>query len=224
MGDTISLALFAEDEAHELMVPPLIDRVAEDLSLGVATAIRSAAGGHGRVLAEATAFLRDVSCGRVPRADLIVVCTDANCVGLAERRREVEAAVAKSNCGSSVVPAIPDPHVERWMLLDGKAFKAVVGKGCPAPDIKCERGRYKRQLKSCVREAGRQPIIGGMEYAKRLVAAMDLDAAARQDVSLGQFISSLRVALRSVGRAIGASKPTQPCRGSGELDDEGAPT
>ena len=35
-----------------------------------------------------------------------------------------------------VVLAVPDPHVERWLLLDGAAFKAAVGHGCDAPDQK----------------------------------------------------------------------------------------
>ena len=41
---------------------------------------------------------------------------------------------------------VPNPHVERWLLLDGAAFKAAVGHGCDAPDQKCDRGRYKERL------------------------------------------------------------------------------
>ena len=57
---------------------------------------------------------------------MIVVATDANCIGLQQRAKEIEASAAIS----PVVLAIPDPHIERWLLLDGAAFKSVFGKGC----------------------------------------------------------------------------------------------
>ena len=72
-----------------------------------------------------------------------------------------------------------------------------VPKGCPAPDKKCERDRYKQQLKACVRDAGRQPVIGGMECAAAIAASMDLSALERQDDSLAQFLSDYRRALAS---------------------------
>ena len=37
----------------------------------------------------------------------------------------------------AIVKAIPEPHIERWLLLDGAASRAAVGKGCQAPDLKC---------------------------------------------------------------------------------------
>ena len=43
-----------------------------------------------------------------------------------------------------VILAPPDPHVERWLLLDGAAYKAVFGKGCDTPDLKCDRNHYKQ--------------------------------------------------------------------------------
>ena len=51
----------------------------------------------------------------------------------------------------SVIYAIPDPHIERWLLLDSAAFKKVLDKGCSAPTQKCERGLYKRLLLQAVR-------------------------------------------------------------------------
>ena len=74
---------------------------------------------------------------------------DANCQGYLKRRQELEPAV--EYCGCKVVYAIPDPHIERWLLLDSAAFKAVLGRGCDAPKQKCERKRYKRLLLDAVR-------------------------------------------------------------------------
>lgn len=91
-----------------------------------------------------------------------------------------------------LVHAVPDPHVERWLLLDGAAFKAVVGHGCKAPDQKCDRGRYKQRLVEAVRDAGVTPILGGLEYAEDIVRRMNMDRAARTDRSLARFVDELR--------------------------------
>ncbi len=95
-----------------------------------------------------------------------------------------------------MVLAVPDPHVERWLLLDGAAFKAVFGQGREAPDRKCSRNRYKDLLIAAIRAAGRTTYLGGIEYAEDIVHRMDLDRAARSDASLRSFIDDLRTAIR----------------------------
>lgn len=95
---------------------------------------RVAVGGHGKVTAELNYYMRDLKRQGRPYPDLIVVATDANCKGLNERTREI---VCRDDPAPMIL-AIPDPHLERWLLLDGAAFKAVFGKGCDAPDQKCD--------------------------------------------------------------------------------------
>ena len=94
------------------------------------------------------------------------------------------------------VLAIPDPHVERWLLLDGAAFKAVFGRGCRAPDRKCDRDRYKRRLVEAIQAAGVEPILGGIEYAEDIIRHLDIDRAARADTSFRRFIDNLRTELQ----------------------------
>jgi hypothetical protein len=84
------------------------------------------------------------------------------------------------------------------MLIDSSAFRQVLGKGCPAPDQKCERDRYKKQLIKAIEEAGKSPIVGGMEYASALVEAMDLDAMAAADPSFGRFVEDTRRSFRTL--------------------------
>ncbi len=64
-----------------------------------------------------------------------------------------------------MVLAVPDPHIERWLLLDGVAFKAVFGRGCDAPDMKCSRDKYKRNLIKSIRNTGVIPNLGKIKYA-----------------------------------------------------------
>ena len=87
--------------------------------------------------------------------------------------------------------AVPDPHIERWLLLDGSAFKTVFGKGCEAPDQKCDRDRYKGLLIQAILATGRLPNLGGIEYAKDIVLQMDIHRASGLDKSFRRFVEDL---------------------------------
>ena len=77
-------------------------------------------------------------------------------------------------------------------MIDSAAFKTVFGLGCDAPDRKCDRDRYKHLLVQAIRKSGIFPSFGGMEYAKDLIVALDLDRAVASDASLGRFVGDLR--------------------------------
>ena len=189
------VALFVEDSAHRQILQPLVRRIADEHRAEVRLDWRNAIGGHSRVVRELESFLRDLSRRGGPWPDLVVVATDANCVGLNDRTREINQHVQGAR--APVVLAIPDPHVERWLLLDGAAFKAAVGQGCSAPDQKCDRSRYKRRLIEAVRDAGVTPILGGLEYAEDIVREMDIDRVAQTDKSLARFVGDLLTTFRS---------------------------
>lgn len=187
------VSLFVEDLAHQRVIGALVQRVANDIGIEVRMAWRSAVGGHPRVLQTFKQYLVDVGRQGPPAPSFIVVATDANCQGYGARSKEIGGAEASIE----IVRAIPDPHVERWLLLDGAAFKKVFGKGCKAPDQKCERDRYKQLLVNAIHASGTMPSLGGLEFVEQLVANMDLDRAAGADVSLRRFLDDLRRALRA---------------------------
>lgn len=181
---------FAEDAGHERFMQPLIQRLSAEYAIGVSVTLCSARGGHGKVLSELEQFIRDLRRSRDSLPDLIIVATDGNCKGYPHRRQELDSVAG--GLGEFVVYAIPDPHIERWLLLDSAAFKEVLGRGCDAPDQKCERDRYKALLRQAVRATGVAPLLGGLEYAEDLVRAMDLERVERADPSLGRLLSGLR--------------------------------
>ena len=186
----IRIAAFGEDFAHREVIGALMERVAADIGIPIRIDWRNARRGHGQVVRELKDYLRDLSRqGDLP--DLVVVATDANCKGLNERSRQLPV----GDCPVTAVLAIPDPHIERWLLLDGAACRAALGQGCDAPDQKCARDRYKQVLIRTVVNAGIQPSLGGIEFAKGIVDAMDLERAARADASLKRFLDDLRTAL-----------------------------
>jgi len=67
----------------------------------------------------------------------------------------------------------------------------LAGKGCSAPDQKCDRDRYKALLASAVRDAGVIPLIGGIEHAEEIIGAMNLQRMRQADKSLGRLLEEL---------------------------------
>lgn len=192
----LEVALFVEDSAHRQVIGALVQRLADERGVAVRLDWRSAVRGHGRVVQEFQRYLDDLRReGGYP--DLIVVATDANCSGLQQRIRDIDA----SGALSPVVPAIPDPHIERWLLLDGAAFKSAFGKGCDAPDHKCDRRRYKHKLSEAVRATGVVPQLGGIEFAEDIVKQMDIERVAWMDPSFRRFVDELCRVFRTVGRS-----------------------
>ena len=183
------IALFVEDFAHQQVVGALVRRLADEYGIDVRLEWRSAVRGHGRVVQELGRYLRDLARGG-GRPDLIIVGTDANCRGLNERVREI----GSPDAPASIVLAVPDPHIERWLLLDGAAFRTVFGRGCDAPDRKCSRDLYKQRLIQAIHAAGITPTLGGIEFAKDIVQHMDVERAMRADRSLERFVGELRSA------------------------------
>jgi hypothetical protein len=184
--------LFAEDDAQEKFVGALIQRMAAEFGLALKLRVRSSRGGFPRVLRELESYA--LVCERRAEAspDVVVVAVDANCKGLKDGCEEVEAR-ASDTLRDRLVVAIADPHIERWFLVDGAAFRSVLGHGCHAPDQKCEKDRYKGLLIRAVRDAGVEPLLGGIEYAEDLAKNIDLKRAAASDQALRRFISALRM-------------------------------
>ena len=182
------IALFVEDDAHQQVIGALVRRIAAERDVSVRLDWRSAVGGYGRVVTELGDYMRDLKRQGSPWPDLIIAATDANCKGLNERVREI----GSSDTPAPMILAIPEPHIERWLLLDGAAFKSVLGTGCNAPDQKCDRGRYKQRLIEAIHAAGTTPLLGGIEYAEDIVREMDIGRASRLDRSFKRFVEDLR--------------------------------
>ena len=187
------ISFFGEDEGHRVFLVPLIKRIASEYDVPVAVREYSVRGGFGKVENELGEYVRDLLRFEEDLPDLVVVATDANCSGFRKRRQKLEEAAERIK--DRVVYAVPDPHIERWMLIDAAAFNAVLGNPCSAPDQKCGRDRYKMLLSQAVRDAGVTPLLGGMEHAEDIVREMDLKHAGKGD-DLRDLLQQLQARFR----------------------------
>lgn len=185
-----NISLFVEDIAHEDFLTALIRRFASEYNVEINIKASSVRGGRGKVITELTQYKQDLQRNREDFPDLIIVGTDSNCKGLAEREREISQVT--SDLTDLVITMIPEPHIERWLLLDSEAFRMVFGKGCPAPDQKCERGRYKNMLLNAIYQATMVSPLDAVERVEELVNAMDIQRMAQNDRSIQRFLNVLQ--------------------------------
>lgn len=190
--------LFVEDDAQEAFLKSLVERLSSEAGVHLTARVRTANGGSGWVLNHLKSYAARWKAGHETLPAGLVVALDANCQGYVKRRDLLDSKAGELK--DFVIHAIPDPHIERWLLLDGEAFKAVIGRGCKAPDEKCEKERYKRLLAEAVFEAGLQPLLGGVEYAAELAARLDVQRACAQDASFNRFIQEMRAWLNGLRR------------------------
>ena len=194
----MKVGLFAEDEGHRGLITGVIRRVATDLRVDVDLIERTAMGGKAQVLRSLRDYVRDLVHGREPFIEILVVALDSDCDAAGKRRDALRAA---DGFAGKIVLAIPEPHVERWFLLDPQAPARALGEGGAAalPDMKCEPNRYKQALRAAFAGMGVDPPAGGVLYGEEIADTMNLELACRH-ADFSAFLGDLRGALRLVRR------------------------
>jgi hypothetical protein len=144
-------------------------------------------------------FLQDARQSDALSADLLVVGSDANCKGFVECRKQIEGEVTDTPY-PALVAAIPDPHVERWFLLDPPALETAAETKLKFPTVKykCEKNRYKTILREILLESGVVPPLGGLEFGPLIAEKMNLYKAGKEDHGFADFIEGVRVWLKQV--------------------------
>jgi hypothetical protein len=189
--------IFAEDLGHGEFLKALVNRLARQEGKVVVPRVRSARGGHGRALDELSLYQRSVQqgVGGMTVPDLLIVAIDTNCLSFNNAKRQVQAKLEAPFDDRTVV-ACPDPHIERWYLADPESFHHVVGVTPKVGRRKCERDRYKSILSKAVLDAGHPPTLGGIEFAREIVEAMDFYRAGKRETSLKHFLDDATAQIR----------------------------
>ena len=194
------VAFFLEDSAQEAIMPPLFRRLAAEAQWAekeLDLQVLSARGGASRSLSAFRSFLKDAQRHGHLNADLLIVGVDANCKGFTVKRDLVLKVAAKSPYGE-VITAIPDPHVERWYLLDLSALGKAAGTpiATTVPAYKCEKNHYKTLLRQAFIGSNIAPPLGGLEYGPLVAEHMDLFAAAKQYHGWADYVEKSRAWLK----------------------------
>ncbi len=206
MAARVRILYFLEDRAQEGLVKALVERVAKEESIVpymLTHDVRSAS--HGcRVVSEFESFIRDMKEMSPADVDLLIVAIDGNCHGYRDRTKDLKRGIPTGHpLFGKIVFAVPDPHIERWYIMDQRAFKLGVGiDRAPAmPAYKCERNHYKQLLHQTLAEADISSLFGGTEYAESIVSKISsLDALFIHNGGFEAFVRGLRDAFRHLQR------------------------
>ncbi|HUV04036.1 MAG TPA: hypothetical protein VMX94_02895 [Armatimonadota bacterium] len=194
----ITVDLFAEDRAHEDFLKAIIGRIAREHNTEPDLHIGSARGGHARAIDELKSYQEaklKVGGGRLP--DILVAAIDANCKPFTKAKKDIAESLLPEFAPNAVI-ACPEPHIERWFMADPASFKQVVGASPTLVRYKCNRDRYKSLLADTVARGGQPPLLGGIEFARELVEAMDLRRVSGTEKSLHAFINAMTARLKSL--------------------------
>ncbi len=183
---------------HEEWLCALVERLARETEKDVQLRVLSARGGHGRAVTEFEIYQRGIIKGlggQLP--NLLIAAIDANCAQFVAAQNSVKKAT-QPLFADRTVQATPDPHIERWFLADLETFHSVVGVTPVVKQHKCERGYYKNVLARAVADAGHPAPLGGIEFAREIVEAMDYYRAGKADNSLKHFLDEITARFKSL--------------------------
>lgn len=201
MHELLRVEFFVEDKAHEELLVPLVKRVANEEQCTLECRVRTARGGHPRAMESFKKYqtLRALGISGTKDSDLLIVAIDGNCSTFSETRKSITEATMSSHL-HRLVTACPDPHIERWYLLDPQSFGEIVGRQPQISPKKCERSYYKHVLATAIAAAGHVLPLGGIELGRELAATMNLYRAGKNDASFRAFVGDLRRGLRQAAR------------------------
>ncbi|MCH8243026.1 MAG: hypothetical protein IH897_10505, partial [Planctomycetes bacterium] len=176
MKRTIALAL--EDRAHETVIRALLARIFSDEGQNLHDWALVVLSNRGGVSLEC-AYDYAKKCRDPGQAcDLLVIASDANCSEFVEKRNEIQKHLEQY--AGRIALALPNPHIERWLLLDPEAFQQGVGipRGIVLPQYKCDKNYYKTELNSLLQSEGIVPQFpGGIEFAPGIIKHLDMPLA-----------------------------------------------
>jgi hypothetical protein len=191
--DKLKVRIFVEDIAQETIIKRIFIRLCEENGLDSnrldVEVPYSKGGGSIKAMSD---YLKDF--GEDNAGDCFVLGSDGNCKGFTKKRNMLEKNVKQSHLLDKTIFAIPDPHIERWYLVDENALSNAVGErvaGNP-PGHKCDKGFYKNLLKSSISKTGVIPMQGGAEFGADVGNLMDFYKAGKQDQGLKYFVESVR--------------------------------
>lgn len=176
-----------------MFIEPFVVRLARTEGVGLRIIVRHSTGGAGSAIAALRQYVVDLQRGRTDYADILVVAIDANSVGVAGRRKQIQRVTG--NYAGTVVMAIPDPHVEAWLLADPRALPLALGEAREI-DVPATATNWKAELSKACSTLGTTAVAGGIEYANAIAGHMRVTVAGQNQPTIATFTSDLQAAIR----------------------------
>jgi hypothetical protein len=203
--DRIKILYFLEDFAQARFIRALVKRVAKEESIPLNKLDHDIRSVRGRVIKEFKIFLKDIAKTGRGELDILIVAKDGNCKGYNEQVKQLEKSIKPNHpIQDKIVYAIPDPHIERWYIIDQKAFKkgVEIEKAPELPQYKCRRDYYKQVLNRVLKESNINSLFDGKEYAEKIVENIEnLEILCTQYADFQSFIKELRRKFKSIDGA-----------------------
>ena len=193
-----TVIFYLEDPAQGAFIPALTERLITEENRDIADySLRVLTSSGGSSIRAYKDFIKKAKRHKNLDANLLIVGSDANCNGFAKRRKQLLEA-AKDMPYPHVITAIPDPHIERWYLLDSQALASAAGVAIQAVPLaaKCDKNHYKNMLKTAFANQNLFPPLGGVEYGSLVARRMDLYASGTIDHALRDFVNQVQSWLR----------------------------
>jgi hypothetical protein len=165
----LKVMLFCKDFGLKEVLTTLLQRFGEEYRLTLEIEERSVTGGHGKAITELQRFIREqLRYKQFLTLPILVLGIDANSQGYQQQVKQLKSLKEISDLKKvapavNIVYAVPDPHVERWLLLDPAAFKIVFGTGYTPTKDQGRKDEYKQQLREALKQMGLKPTMGGLE-------------------------------------------------------------
>lgn len=190
--DKLKVLIFVEDVAQENLIRTLFCRIAEESGLdSVRLDVQVPYSRGGASIKALKDYLNDYPNDTV---DCFVLGSDGNCKGFTKKKQILEKNLQKYGALDRTILAIPDPHIERWYVVDPQALSEAVGSsiGNYSPKHKCDKGHYKKILKEAILSADVEPLQGGAEYGQDIGEVLDLYKSCKEDSGFKFFFEQVK--------------------------------
>ena len=191
--DKLKVLIFVEDVAQENLIRKLFFRIAKESGLDPERLDVSVPYSRGGASIQALKrYLNDYSIES--DVDCFVLGSDGNCNGFTEKKRTLQKNLEKFGALDRTILAIPDPHIERWYVIDPKALSKAVGATIRnnSPKHKCDKGHYKKILQKAILSANVEPLQGGAEYGQDVGEHLDFYKISKEDSGFRFFVEQVK--------------------------------
>ena len=202
MNKEIRIDIFCEDRAHEIFLKSILGRVCSEFDLECNLSLRSAVGskhGKGKTLTEFKEYQKIIQSNVMgfEKPDLLLIVVDCNCTAYNDTVKAIDNVIRKDIFPHYII-ACPDPHIEKWYLIDPDGFQDIIGVYPKMQLEKCEKNYYKNLFRDYIKESGKPSLLGGIDFGGEIVQAMDFYRSGKNDASFKHMVEDIRNQLKQL--------------------------